>query len=55
MASVPKTETVCTEDEYLALERASEERHEYLDGQICAMAGESLEHGDICMNLSRIA
>src|SRR5260370_5275176 len=54
MASMPKTETVYTEDEYLALERASQERHEYLDGQIYAMAGESLEHGDICMNLSRI-
>lgn len=52
--SVPKTETIYTEAEYLALERESEERHEYLDGHICAMAGESLEHGDICMNLSRI-
>ena len=43
-----------TVKEYLALERESVERHEYLDGQIYAMAGESLEHGDICMNLSRI-
>jgi Uma2 family endonuclease len=40
-----------TIEEYLALERASEERHEYLDGQIYAMAGESPEHGDICTNL----
>jgi Uma2 family endonuclease len=40
-----------TAEEYLALERASEERYEYLDGQICAMAGESPEHGDICANL----
>jgi Uma2 family endonuclease len=40
-----------TVEEYLALERASEERHEYLDGQIYAMAGESLAHGDICANL----
>jgi Uma2 family endonuclease len=54
MASVPKTETLYTEDEYLALERESDERHEYLDGQIYLMAGESLEHGDVCMNLSRI-
>lgn len=52
--SVPKTETLYTEAEYLALERESDERHEYLDGLIYAMAGESLEHGDICMNLSRI-
>lgn len=43
-----------TVEEYLALERASEERHEYLDGQIYAMAGESPAHGTICMNLSRI-
>ena len=41
-----------TIEEYLALERVSEERHEYLDaGQIYAMAGESPEHGDICTNL----
>lgn len=43
-----------TVDEYLALEREAEERHEYLDGVIYAMAGESPEHGAICMNLSRI-
>ncbi len=52
--NVPKTETLFTQAEYLALERESVERHEYLDGQIYAMAGESLEHGDISMNLSRI-
>jgi Uma2 family endonuclease len=51
MASVPKTRTLYTEDEYLALERESDERHEYVDGRIYLMAGESLEHGDICTNL----
>lgn len=51
--SVPQTQLRYTVEEYLALERASEERHEYLDGEIYAMAGESLAHGDICMNLSR--
>jgi Uma2 family endonuclease len=40
--------------EYLAEERTSEERHEFLDGQVYAMAGESLEHGIICINLSGI-
>jgi Uma2 family endonuclease len=54
MASVRKPESIYTEDEYLAIERASQERREYLDGLIYLMAGESLEHGDICMNLSRI-
>ena len=52
--SLPRSQTIYTVEEYLALERESEERHEYLDGQIYAMAGESEEHGDICMNLSRI-
>jgi Uma2 family endonuclease len=40
-----------TVDEYLALERKSKQRHEYVDGQIYAMAGEGGEHGDISMNL----
>lgn len=39
---------------YLALERASEERHEYVDGCIYAMAGESGEHADISINLVRV-
>ena len=52
-----------TVEEYLAFERASDERHEYLDGVIYAMAGsaspqamagESEDHGTICMNLSGI-
>ena len=43
-----------TNEEYLAMERIAEERHEYLDGLIYAMAGESLDHGNICMNLGRL-
>ncbi len=38
--------------EYLTFERAATERHEYLDGQIYAMAGESENHGRICVNLT---
>jgi len=49
--SLPKTEPLYTIEEYLAIERQSEERHEYLDGLIYAMAGESPAHGDICVNL----
>ena len=52
--SLPQSQPYYTVEEYLALERESEERHEYLDGQIYAMAGESEEHGDICVNLVRI-
>ncbi|MFO1431360.1 MAG: Uma2 family endonuclease [Candidatus Competibacteraceae bacterium] len=39
--------------DYLAKERAPESviRHEYLDGNVLAMAGESLEHSTICTNL----
>jgi Uma2 family endonuclease len=34
-----------TEEEYLAFERASDEKHEYLDGHVYAMAGASMNHG----------
>jgi Uma2 family endonuclease len=43
--SLPSAHTRYSTEEYLALERESEERHEYLDGQIYAMAGDSPEHG----------
>ncbi len=61
--SLDRGHTRYSVEEYLALERESEERHEYLDGQIYAMggespehgaAGESPEHGAICTNLTRI-
>lgn len=42
-----------TAQEYLELERSSEERHEYIDGEIYEMAGESLAHSRINMNLAR--
>lgn len=44
------TEPRYSVDEYLAIERASEERHVYLDGAVYAMAGESSAHGDISAN-----
>ena len=43
-----------TEDEYLALERRSHQRHEYLEGQVYAMAGESPEYSFINANLTAI-
>jgi Uma2 family endonuclease len=49
--SRPQPREYYTVEEYLALERAAEERHEYLDGLIYVMAGESLEHNTICANL----
>jgi Uma2 family endonuclease len=50
--SLPRSYTPYSVEEYLALERESEDRHEYLDGEIHAMAGESPEHGSICTNIS---
>lgn len=52
--SLPQSSVNYSVDEYLALEREAEERHEYLDGQIYAMAGESPNHGAICINMIRL-
>ncbi|MEA2691155.1 MAG: hypothetical protein QOJ16_542 [Acidobacteriota bacterium] len=41
-----------TPEEYLAMERQSEEKHEYLDGEVFAMTGTSLRHNDIVWNIS---
>lgn len=42
-----------TTEEFLEIDRATDERYEYVDGEIYQMAGESGEHGDICTNLVR--
>ena len=42
-----------TVDEYLALERASDEKHEYFDGEIFAMAGGSMQRSLIGANTVR--
>ena len=49
--AAPKALPRFTIDQYLTLERHANERHEYIDGYILAMAGESLEHGIIAVNL----
>lgn len=46
-----KTESLYTPEDYLIFERESESRHEFLDGKIFAMAGESLSHSRVCINL----
>ncbi len=50
--ALPQSELLLTIDEYLSVERESEERHEYLDGFVYAMAGKSEEHGIITTNLT---
>src|SRR5262245_19002992 len=41
---------ILTEDEYLKFERSALERHQYYDGEVFAMAGESGAHADITSN-----
>ena len=50
--SMPRALPFFTTEEYLSLERGSEIRHEYLDGFVYAMAGESPDHSTICFNLA---
>ncbi len=40
--------------EYLRVERTNEVRHEYLNGLVYMMAGESPDHSRICFNLASI-
>ncbi|MDD5036492.1 MAG: Uma2 family endonuclease [Methylococcaceae bacterium] len=51
---LPQTHPSYGFDDYLAQEREGECRQEYLDGQVYAMAGETLEHSTICFNLAAI-
>ena len=40
--------------EYLTLERASEVKHEYVNGEVYAMAGGTPDHGRLAMNVGGI-
>lgn len=48
-----KTKSLLTPEDYLTFEREADSRHEFLDGEIFQMAGESLSHSRVCMNLAR--
>ncbi|ELS04446.1 hypothetical protein Xen7305DRAFT_00041800 [Xenococcus sp. PCC 7305] len=41
-------------EEYLTAEQTSQNRHEYIGGQIFAMAGGSREHNQICLNIASL-
>ncbi len=41
----------CTEEEYLAFERAAQEKHEYYKGEIFAMSGASFKHNVLQINI----
>jgi Uma2 family endonuclease len=47
-----KSKTLSTPEDYLIFEREAATRHEFLDGEIYQMAGESLSHSRVCVNLS---
>jgi Uma2 family endonuclease len=49
--TITKPRPKFTVEQYLVLERAAEERHEFFDGEIIAMAGEKLPHGIISTNV----
>jgi Uma2 family endonuclease len=50
--SLPRALSHFSPEEYLAFERGTDARHEYLDGHVYAMAGESIEHSRICVNVA---
>jgi len=53
MSANPNANSIrMTEDEYLAFEQESDIRHEYIKGEVVAMAGASQKHNDISMTLS---
>ena len=49
----PPTRTGLSPEEYLALERASEQKHEYANGEIFAMSGCSREHSLLAGSVQR--
>jgi Uma2 family endonuclease len=51
---LPKEKFLYTVEQYLEMERSSEERHEYVDGYVYTMAGESPDHSRINVNLLTI-
>lgn len=50
MSALPKIKY--TIEEYIELEKSSEERYEYFAGEVFAMAGGSLEHAIIATNIA---
>jgi Uma2 family endonuclease len=50
--ALPQERLIFSPEQYLEFEREAEERSEYYDGHIVKMAGESLSHSRICVNLA---
>ncbi len=52
MSAIEKAENYISEFEYLEGEKISDVRHEYIDGEVFAMAGSSVRHNRIAMNIA---
>ena len=52
MVAQVQTQPIYLPEEYLALETASETRHEYIDGEIIPMTGGLPNHNQIALNLA---
>jgi len=52
--SLPPSQLLASPEKYLAFEREADERHEWLDGLIYAIAGESPQHSLISANIITI-
>ena len=52
--ALAKAYPIFSVENYLDFERVQVERHEFLDGSVYAMAGESPNHSTICFNLYAI-
>ena len=48
------TQQRMTAEEYLEFERGSDVRHEFINGHVLAMAGETQEHEDIALNIAEV-
>ncbi len=54
MQNLSRKSPIFTVESYLDFERIQIDRHEFLDGSVYAMAGESPNHSTICFNLNTI-
>lgn len=52
--ATPQARLMISPEEYLRFEREAEERHEYDNGRISAMAGESANHNRVYVSLTAI-
>ena len=52
-SAVRKADEQINEEGYFALEKQTDMRHEYIDGEVYAMVGGSFNHGRITQNIAR--